>query len=99
MDQQGDSNPYWLETTLLEKDAKNGWKSLGKKKALKYNNLRAIFVTFCGEGRITSAPWTAASGDPGGGLQPKINTTALRAAFFVRSRSHEQVRIALAAKK
>ena len=44
MDQQGDSNPYRLVTTLLEKVAKNGWKSLGKKNALKHNNLRAIFV-------------------------------------------------------
>ena len=52
MDQQGDLNPYRLVTTLLEKVAKKGWKSLGKKKALKYNNLRAIFVTFCGEGGI-----------------------------------------------
>jgi hypothetical protein len=49
MDQKGDSNPYRLVTTLLEKGAKKVWKSLGKKKALKYNNLRAIFVTFCGE--------------------------------------------------
>lgn len=48
MDQQGDLNPYWLKTNLLGKDTKNGWKSLGKKKALKYNNLRAIFVRFCG---------------------------------------------------
>jgi len=38
-----------LETTLLQKDEKTDWKSLGKKKALKYNNLRAIFVNFCGE--------------------------------------------------
>jgi hypothetical protein len=48
MDQQGDSNPYRLVTTLLEKAAKDVWKSLDKKKALKYNNLRAIFVSFCG---------------------------------------------------
>jgi hypothetical protein len=55
MDQQGDSNPYWLVTTLLEKIAKDVWKSLDKKKALKYNNLRAIFVNFSGEGGLPSA--------------------------------------------
>ena len=33
----------------VEKDVKNGWKSLDKKKALKDNNLRAFFVIFCGE--------------------------------------------------
>src|ERR1700747_2886135 len=37
-----DSNPSWLEITLLQKDEKTDWKVLGKNKALKYNNLRAI---------------------------------------------------------
>lgn len=42
MDRRGDSNPYCLEITLLEKDAKRQSESLGKKNALKYNNLRAF---------------------------------------------------------
>jgi hypothetical protein len=41
-----------LEFTVLQKDEKTDGKSLDKNKALKYNNLRAIFVTFCGEGGI-----------------------------------------------
>ena len=41
--------------TLLQKGEKTDWKSLDKKKALKYNNLRAFFMNFCEEGGIGCA--------------------------------------------
>ena len=82
MDQQGDSNPYRLVIILLEKAAKDVWKSLDKKKALKYNNLRANFVNFSGEGGIRthgtvlpvrrfSKPFLSATQAP---LRPALST-------------------------
>lgn len=59
----------------------------------KWDYFRFALVIQGGERGITSAPWTADSGDPDGGSQIKINSAALRAAIFypgplLRASSH-----------